>query len=108
MKEEPVFSVLTSKTIGYNATCSDDSWRGACGDYCPAGTFDGVPYYLVAATNFVMFRDGGYWYISQGPVPGTSNFAGPPSAYIQSNSSTPPLTGWTSDFGGVLTQTTCA
>jgi hypothetical protein len=104
-KEEPVFSVLTGKSAGFNATCEDASWRGACGDYCPVGNFDGVPYYTNSYP-FVMFRENGYWYVALGDTPGTSNFGGAPQSFIQSNSSTPPLTGWSD--GGVLTQTTCA
>lgn len=98
MKEEPVFSVLTSKTIGYNATCSDNSWMGACGDYCPAGTFDGVTYYRNGGWS--MWRDNGYWLVLD------TMSVDPPQFSIQSDSSTPPLTGWSN--GGVLTQTTCA
>jgi hypothetical protein len=52
---------------------------------------------------YYLYREGGYWYIDNTDQPGAHY--GAPNAYILSDSSTPPLTGWSN--GGTLTQTTC-
>jgi titin len=71
---------------------------------CPAGTYDGVTYYVNSdGPPRVLFRESGYWYLSYTgnyPSPGTSGFGGPPDAYVQNNSATPPLSGWGGYYGG--------
>jgi hypothetical protein len=100
MKQEPVFSVLTGKATGFYAD-GNAGWFGADGTYCPAGTYDGVNYYLNYYTNepsgYYMFRVGGYWYIAFTDQPGA--LYGAPNGYVESNSSTPPLTGWIAGDG---------
>lgn len=106
-ENEPIFSSLAGKGTGF-ATVGDNMdpenpWTSSVGTYCPNGTFDGVNYYINNngyPGGWVMFRENGYWYLGFGNIPGASEFGGPPPAFVQSNSSTPPLTGWSN--GGQL------
>lgn len=106
---EPIFSSLTGKGTGFFTAGDQFSpsypWTAATGTFCPAGTFDGTNYYIndnngSGYNGWVMFRENGYWYVSGGLLPGTEWFGGPPHVYIQSNSSTPPLSGWEKPGGG--------
>jgi hypothetical protein len=101
---EPIFSSLTGKATGFLA---DFDWMGGRGTYCPAGTYDGVNYYMTATANppasNYMWRSNGYWYVAYTDQPGALYAA--PDATVQSNSSTPPLSGWSN--GGVLVSANC-
>ena len=88
-------------------TMSGTGWNVSNGfNLCPAGNYDGVSYYLQTdGPTRIMFREASYWYVDSGTQPGTANFGAPPIAFVESNASTPPLTGWGN--GGTLTQTNC-
>jgi len=93
-------------TFAPNATAycaTGDEWTSASGTFSPAGTYDGVPYYLKlyggGSTGYHLHRYGGnYWYIRF--TDNVASFSGPPEAGVASTSTAPPLTGWSN--GGVL------
>lgn len=99
---EPIFSSLESKVANGFSADFDNFWMSAGGTYCPAGTYDGVVYYT-NGSSYYMWRSSGYWYVAYTDQPGA--LYGPPDATVQSNSSTPPLSGWSN--GGVLVSATC-
>jgi hypothetical protein len=92
----PTTTTTTTSAPGAQGYFADgnEGWFGAHGTYCPAGNFDGVDWYT-NGNGYLIFRQNGYWYLSNSaPLPGTNWFGGNPHGLVQSNSNTPPLSGW--------------